>query len=128
MKIWKFSQIIPKISHFGRKIMLKTAKNAIKLQFFAIFYKERWTLSDRLPVRFRAGTPNRSRFHKKTAFFHSFLLCYFLFIVLLILTRFFVRLWRKSVLHYFFRAVDIFADLCDDNHHERQIIEVIQYL
>ena len=34
MKICKFSQITPKISHFGRKIMLKTAKNAIKLQFF----------------------------------------------------------------------------------------------
>ena len=34
----------------------------------------------------------------------------------------------SQYLPLFFRAVDIFADLCDDNHHEGQIKDVIPYL
>lgn len=36
--------------------------------------------------------------------------------------------WLSQNLPLFFRAVDIFADLCDDNHHEGQIKDVIPYL
>jgi len=41
--VLKIAQNTQKNSHLGRKIILKTAQNVIKLQFFAIFCKARRT-------------------------------------------------------------------------------------